>query len=270
MPLPISSSPARPRRERPLALAVSPHLDDAVFSGAGLIARLADHGWRILVVTAFTRSVSDPTGFALACQLDKGLPPDLDYMALRRDEDAAACARLGADTTWLPFPEAPHRGYESAPDLFGPVGGTDHVGGALAQSLSDLVDRTAPDLVLAPQAIGGHVDHVITVDALDSIHVTAPVLWWRDFPYITREANPKTPRASRFAACTEIAVPIDLDRKAAACADYASQIGFQFAGREGLVARLADAGPVERFAHDPARQLPPELAAVLAEARASR
>ena len=38
----------------------------------------------VTVVTCFTRSVPDPQGFALACQLDKGLGPEVDYMALRR------------------------------------------------------------------------------------------------------------------------------------------------------------------------------------------
>ena len=80
----------------PHALALSPHLDDAAFSCGGTLARLAAAGWRVTLCTAFTRSVPDPTGFALACQLDKGLGPEVDYMALRRAEDDAACAALGA------------------------------------------------------------------------------------------------------------------------------------------------------------------------------
>src|SRR5438309_440747 len=39
------------------------------------------------MVTAFTATVLPATGFALACQLDKGLSPEVDYMALRRDEE---------------------------------------------------------------------------------------------------------------------------------------------------------------------------------------
>ena len=96
------------------ALFLSPHLDDAVFSCGGTIALLPRAGWRVIVATVFTRSVLNPPGFAPACQLDKGLTPDVDYMALRRDEDAAACARLGAEVRWLDALEAPHRGYGSA------------------------------------------------------------------------------------------------------------------------------------------------------------
>ena len=94
----------------PTALAISPHLDDAVFSAGGALARYARDGWRVVVATVFTASVQNPSGFALACQMDKGLSAEIDYMALRREEDAAACRVIGAVPAWLPFPEAPHRG----------------------------------------------------------------------------------------------------------------------------------------------------------------
>ena len=50
-------------------------------------------GWRVVLLTVFTRSVPNPAGFALRCQTDKGLPATADYMALRRAEDAAAGGR---------------------------------------------------------------------------------------------------------------------------------------------------------------------------------
>ena len=68
-------------------LALSPHLDDAVFSAGATLFRAARRGWRVVVATIFTGNVAQPTGFALACQLDKGLAADVDYMALRRAED---------------------------------------------------------------------------------------------------------------------------------------------------------------------------------------
>jgi hypothetical protein len=68
----------------PTALALSPHLDDAAFSCGGLLHALGAAGWDVATVTVFTASVADPTGFALACQTDKGLGPEVDYMDLRR------------------------------------------------------------------------------------------------------------------------------------------------------------------------------------------
>jgi hypothetical protein len=110
-PLPLPGGAAPPV----IALALSPHLDDAAFSCGGTLARLAEAGWRVVVATLFTRSVPDPTGFALACQLDKGLGPEVDYMALRRAEDRDAMRALGAEARWLDLPEAPHRRYGSRP-----------------------------------------------------------------------------------------------------------------------------------------------------------
>ena len=84
------------------ALAISPHLDDAVFSAGGTLAHLATAGWRVVMATVFTASVPEPKGFALACQLDKGLSPEVDYMGLRRDEDLTAADELGVEAVHLP------------------------------------------------------------------------------------------------------------------------------------------------------------------------
>jgi LmbE family N-acetylglucosaminyl deacetylase len=238
-------------RNVPTALALSPHLDDAAFSCGGLLASLARAGWRVLMVTLLTDSVADPKGFALACQLDKGLPAGIDYMALRRAEDVHAAAELGiAPPRHLPFREAPHRGYGSAPELFSETRADDGIADDLAPALAGLIAAESPDLILAPQAIGGHVDHVQAVRALRSLAVPGPILWWRDFPYTVREATPKEPLAALFAALAESRMVLDAearDRKRAACAAYASQIGFQFGSEAGLDARLAREDGIERF-----------------------
>ena len=158
-------------------VAVSPHLDDAVFSAGGTLARLAAAGHDVLVLTVFTGSVAAPSRFALACQTDKGLPPEADYMAIRRAEDAEACRRLEARPVWLPFREAPHRGYHSAAALFGPLRSDDAAHLDLAQALEPLLAELRPALLLAPQAIGGHVDHVQSVRALHLLRPAGPVLW---------------------------------------------------------------------------------------------
>ncbi|MGH1569937.1 PIG-L deacetylase family protein [Methylobacterium sp. P31] len=235
----------------PTALALSPHLDDAVFSCGGLLASLARKGWRVVMATLFTGSVADPKGFALACQLDKGLPAEVDYMALRRAEDVRAAAALGiAPPIHLPFREAPHRGYGSAPELFSEIRADDDIVADLAAGIANLIAGENPDLILTPQAIGGHVDHVQVVRALRSLELRAPILWWRDFPYTVREAAPREPLAGLLAGLSEPIMALDPDargRKREACAAYASQIGFQFGGADGLDARLAQEKGIERF-----------------------
>jgi LmbE family N-acetylglucosaminyl deacetylase len=207
-----------------------------------------------MLVTAFTRSVPNPDGFALACQVDKGLAPDVDYMALRRAEDGRAADILGvAEVLHLDLPEAPHRGYLSARELFGPLRSEDDVEVALRQRLVELGDA---ELVLAPRGLGDHVDHRQLVNA-------AANAWpcrtrsYRDIPYALRTARP-----DRGEDC-----PVDvaglLGQKLDACAAYATQLGFQFGGeaamrhalsdfaaREGR--RLGAQGPVEALSRCPA------------------
>lgn len=234
----------------PTALALSPHLDDAAFSCGGTLARLAGAGWRIVVATVFTASVEAPQGFALACQRDKGLGADVDYMALRRAEDAVAMRALGAEPVWLPFPEAPHRGYDSAAALFAGVREDDQIVDDLAPALAALLDEHRPDFLLAPQCIGGHADHVQLVRAMDSAGVEAPVLWWCDFPYAVRDASPREPFRDRMAALPERGVALSVaeaEAKRQACRAYASQLGFQFGGAEGLERKLAGSGGIETF-----------------------
>lgn len=234
------------------ALAFSPHLDDAVFSCGGTLTLLARTGWRVVVATMFTRSVPDPQGFALACQLDKGLGPEVDYMALRRAEDVAASRALGlADPVHVSLLEAPHRGYASAAALFGPLLPSDGVAGPLRDAVAQLIEERAPDLVFAPQAVGGHVDHVQVVQALGSLG--QPTLWWRDFPYDSRTALPFEPFRTSMQALIEHEVRLDpaLEAaKASGCLAYASQLGFQFGGSAGLRTRLAGTDRVERFRRD--------------------
>ena len=233
---------------RPWAVAISPHLDDAAFSCGGTLACLAKAGWQVTVCTLFTRSVSNPGPFALACQLDKGLPPDVDYMAIRRAEDAQACALLGATPVWLDFAEAPHRGYDSAAALFGALRSGDEVQFGLAAALARLL-RPAPDLVLAPQAVGGHVDHVQTVHALRlALAAQVPVLWWTDFPYASRpHSHPARPFEREMADLPVGHFDGDAATRLSACAAYETQLGFQFGGRDGLAEVLSAVGAMERF-----------------------
>ncbi len=215
----------------PTVLVLSPHLDDAAFSCGGTMARMADAGWRVVLATAFTRSVHPATGFALACQLDKGLPAEVDYLALRRAEDEVAADILGvAELRWLDLPEAPHRGYGSAAALFGELGADDEVWRPLAAMVDDLVQAVHPALVLGPQGLGAHVDHRQMIRAVQHAALHAPLAYYRDTPYAIR--NPDAlPFVTTFEkALSVVDVGSGLDRKVAACCAYGSQVGFQFGG----------------------------------------
>ncbi|MCG5431784.1 PIG-L family deacetylase [Mycobacterium sp. MYCO198283] len=220
-------------------MAVSPHLDDAAFSAGGTLARHARLGDRVTVVTCFTGNVEQPRGFALACQLDKGLGPDVDYMALRRAEDERAWAVIDADVEHLQFLEAPHRGYGGAPELFGDRLPGDDAVEHLVPVLSRLV--ATADLVLGPLGIGGHVDHLVVREALQRVVPDGRLLLWEDWPY--------SDRTSDAPADADVVVNLDaalLEARIAMCAAYQSQLGFQFGGEAVMALRLK-AKKRERF-----------------------
>lgn len=215
-------------------LAVSPHLDDAAFCVGGTLAAKMRDGWSVTVLTCFTGNVDRPQGFALACQLDKGLGENVDYMALRRAEDVVACAAIGADAVHLPFLEAPHRGYANAAALFGPRLQDDALIDRLVPALAQAMRTLRPDLILGPLAIGDHVDHHVVRDALAIAACGVELLLWEDWPYLDRSAAPASKPASK----------LDLDawmreRRLAMCEAYHSQIGYQFGSRERLASRIA-------------------------------
>lgn len=222
------------------ALFISPHLDDAAFSCGGTAARLASLGWSVVISTVFTASVPDPRGFALTCQTDKGIPASVDYMALRRAEDSAACAVLGARETWLDLPEAPHRGYESPPELFSGVIPGDEVCVAIEHNIANLVQRFNSDLVFVPQGLGGHVDHIQVVEAVGRVVRRTPgleeaLLYYRDTPYAMRDPE-AAPALGGVAGMEETGTGIrrELPEKLRACEAYSSQLGFQFGGVRGM------------------------------------
>lgn len=134
----------------PTCLIFSPHLDDAVFSCAGILhAKVAD-GWRVVVATVFS----------------EGAPQH----AARRAEDAAALAYLGAEPLWLGFLDAPWRdpyytGFEQI--ILGRSPGDDSAfEGVLARSLQAVVDDLQPAQLLVPLGVGTHVDHRLVFDVV--------------------------------------------------------------------------------------------------------
>ncbi|WP_163785689.1 PIG-L deacetylase family protein [Myxococcus vastator] len=234
------------------ALFLSPHLDDVAFSCGGTLARLKARGWTVALVTVFTRSVPHPTGFALACQTDKGLPPEVDYMVLRRQEDRDFAARMDVDAlVWADLPEAPHRGYDSAAALFTPPREDDGIGAEAVARLAPVVAGLRPDLVLAPQALGGHVDHVQVARLLPSLGEWASrTLWYRDTPYAVRQPGAR-PDPSLPAGLRPVVVDVsaELWRKVRGCTCYRTQVGFQFGGAEAVGPTLAAFQQREAVAH---------------------
>lgn len=218
------------------ALFISPHLDDVAFSCGGTLAKLSDENWRTILCTIFTKSVRQPKGFALQCQTDKGLSPEIDYMKLRRTEDCRAAKILNAgEVLHLNFTEAPHRGYESAPELFAGVKTEDEIWRPVAEHLALLGEIHQPELVFAPQGLGSHADHLQTIRAVGETFPAEKTVWYRDAPYAIRQPNaPHSVCLPPNLRKIFYDINLYLEKKVEACAAYESQINFQFGGGEKL------------------------------------
>ena len=218
--------PPRPAVTEPLqVLAVSPHPDDAAFSAGATLATIVAHGHRVTLVTAFT----GPT--------DSGD----ETMAARRIEDMQAAARLGVQRlVHLPFPEAHGRGYENVTGALRP---DDDIAPDLRAALDVLGGF---DLVLAPLALGEHVDHRQLRRAIGlpgraddpepaARFARGSLALWRDTPHVIHGDDPPTPGDDAVVVSGEA-----LERKLAACACYASTLGAEFGGERRMRRMLSD------------------------------
>jgi len=212
-----------------LRVYLSPHLDDAIFSCGGLIARQTTAGDEVSVVTvcAGDPPVGELTPFAY--ELHRRWGGEGSPMGLRRAEDLVACGRVGASVVHLPLLDAIYRRspsgvalYPDGESLFGDPAPEDAATvEQIAAALARVVPREAE--VYAPLGLGGHVDHRLTRRAGEQL--AAPRWYYRDVPYALRE-SPRQPDPMP-AEAAEAALPLadgEIDLWAAASGEYRSQL----------------------------------------------
>jgi LmbE family N-acetylglucosaminyl deacetylase len=144
---------------------VSPHLDDAILSVGGLIARSSDS---VTVVTVFAGDA--PQGIKLSSwDALCGFISPATAVSVRRREDQAACDVLGVRSVHLPYPDGPYRLAEC--DL-----------GELGMLLRDLPKDTR---ILIPAGIGSNPDHIeVREKSLRFLaHHDRTVMLYSDLPY---------------------------------------------------------------------------------------
>ncbi len=172
-------------------LAISPHLDDAVLSVGGRLFELASEGVEVTVLTLFA-GIPTPPYSLFAELLHEEWQLTENPVNDRRTEDIQALKWLGAsalhgsfldiiyraepDGQWMVDPTRPMPTYENTQEP------------RLCEGLADLVTehiaRLRPDRVLTCAAIGEHIDHWRTRDAvLAAAADQVPVWCWEDLPY---------------------------------------------------------------------------------------
>jgi LmbE family N-acetylglucosaminyl deacetylase len=167
---------------------LAPHPDDAVLSCGGWIYQLAQNGERPIVITIFGGDA--PTAVplsAFARSLHKRWQLDDDAPARRRDEDRAACDRLGCYLIHLPFADAVYRVddrgqhfYDSEEAIFGEVHDRALID-RVAEAVQVRLRQVANAQLVMPLTAGHHVDHVIA--RLAAERLKADLIYYEDYPY---------------------------------------------------------------------------------------
>jgi LmbE family N-acetylglucosaminyl deacetylase len=178
-----------PASENSRMIFLSSHPDDAVLSCGGWIQQLAQTGARPIVITLFggDRSAAAPLS-AFARSLQERWQLGDDAPARRRDEDRAACDRLGCYLIHLPFADAVYRAdengqplYEAEEAIFGEIREASIVD-RVAEALQARVRHASRNArLIAPLTAGKHVDHVITRLAAEQLDVES--IYYEDYPY---------------------------------------------------------------------------------------
>jgi LmbE family N-acetylglucosaminyl deacetylase len=226
------------------AVYVSPHFDDIALSCGGWAAAAAADGRPGLGVTVFAGPPPGPLhAYARRLQTRWGEPDAAAGNRLRRDEDAAALARLGLEPVWLPFPDAVYRPvpYDSHAAIFGKVAASEWttlLPAILAALRETLAARgVAPPVPLyVPLGVGHHVDHQLTHAAGLALREAGWPVWvYVDYPYAA-QPGVVAAEVARLAAAVAPARPVPavrditatLPAKIAAITAYASQMSSLF------------------------------------------
>lgn len=237
-----------------LRVYLSPHLDDAVLSCGGEIFKRSQSGEDVVVLTLFTADVpSGPLPPLAAKVLEAMALPREEATARRRDEDQRACRAVGARAVHWNLAEATLRLdadgaplYDSFGELFGhPRDHDDAVVETVATCLVDYLEALPTKVeVVAPLAVGSHVDHHVVRRAAECV-LGDQLTYYEDYPYVARfmtlERVIGWPFSQRRRGWRPHIVPVGpaaLEAKVAAIGEYKSQIAPLFASESRMARRV--------------------------------
>ena len=224
---------------------ISPHFDDAVLSCGGLIWEQTHSG---IPVEIWTVNAGDPPPgpdseliTRVHTMWKTGTPRETSPQ--RRMEDRNAASQLGATVRHLSMVDAIYRRNTSGSliytqDVFEPIhiseaGIVEEAASQIAQELSEY------DTVVCPLALGGHVDHIITRLAVESLRPTGTALfYYADIPYLFRHADELAPAANGLSLQSYFISDPGLAAWQAGIAEYASQISSLFVDLDDMRAQI--------------------------------
>lgn len=221
---------------------LAPHLDDAVLSCGGQIYLQTQAGRKVLVLTVMAGDPPPAPVSSFARQLHDRWQIAGEVTQGRRREDAAACALLGADYLHWDIPDCIYR--LDPQSGAGYYNGNEALFGSVHEKEAGLVHNLAGRLnglpehgrLVAPLAIGNHVDHQIVRRAVVSLP-QARVAYYEDYPYAAVPGARERALGTDPTIWREELIPLNeaaLQAKIAAIAAYTSQISTFFSSAQNL------------------------------------
>lgn len=186
---------------------LSPHFDDAALSCGGLIWQQTQAG-NIVSVWTVCAGEPPPGPFSnFAQELHQRWGSGRAAVALRREEDIAACIQMQAEYRHLLLPDGIYRRvgeqYLPSPAPTDASFSSPHVYQTWeemidlerppeAEQISQLAEFLSTELppnaqIVSPLALGSHVDHRLVRAAAEQ--TGRPLLYYADYPYIVRGAE---------------------------------------------------------------------------------
>ena len=185
---------------------ISPHLDDAILSCGGLIYEQVKAGKTVEVwtITAGIPNRQHLPEFARQINAEWGI--NLDALQTRLLEDQRACEVVGAKVVHLHWLDCIYR-YKSAGDEL--IKNNDALFDTepeveLVKEISQFLLAKTPKAarLISPMAIGNHIDHLLTVKAIEESGLKCQ--FYADYPYVSRHpeslAHLETPHWQRVPA----------------------------------------------------------------------
>ncbi|MFO7562616.1 MAG: PIG-L family deacetylase [Enhygromyxa sp.] len=182
----VPLAPPIPDTARAGTVVFEPHPDDAALSCVGAALRACRCGEVPAVITVFSsHTVAD---FEWQDRLSWD---DAIYTAERGRERLLAAAVIGARSEALGLADARARGRKLSPRTSTAFRAVERrIVDELAQRFTAILDRLQPHTILAPAAIGWHVDHrLVLAAALEAaaVHDHADLHLFEDYPYAAND-----------------------------------------------------------------------------------
>ncbi|WP_179957734.1 PIG-L deacetylase family protein [Exilibacterium tricleocarpae] len=195
-------------------MVLSPHLDDAALSCGASINKWVEQGKRVIVATFFTRydlSADSLTDFAKQVHAEMDLT--VEDAAARRLEDHQAMLQLGCDYVYLDALDAIYRSngecaHNSYAALFADLPAWENVHiEQLFRQLAQLLESHRTGEIIAPLAVGNHIDHQLVNRLAQRLQADYPVRYYPDYPYVDPEFGPNREGESQYSLVNTLARP---------------------------------------------------------------